>query len=42
MKDTYIFPAFFESNEDGITIFFPDFPGSAAADCAQAVSWLEG
>ena len=27
MKDTYIFPAFFESNEDGITIFFPDLPG---------------
>lgn len=27
MKDTYIFPAFFETNEDGITIFFPDLPG---------------
>ena len=27
MKDTYIFPAFFESNEDGITIYFPDLPG---------------
>ena len=27
MKDTYIFPAYFETNEDGITIFFPDLPG---------------
>lgn len=27
MKDTYIFPAFFETNEDGITVFFPDLPG---------------
>lgn len=27
MKDTYIFPAFFEINEDGITIYFPDLPG---------------
>lgn len=27
MKDTYIFPALFETNEDGITVFFPDLPG---------------
>lgn len=27
MKDNYQFPAIFESDNDGISIFFPDLPG---------------
>lgn len=27
MKDNYIFPAVFDSDSDGISIFFPDLPG---------------
>ena len=27
MKDLYTFPAIFETNDDGIAIYFPDLPG---------------
>lgn len=27
MQDTYMFPAIFEAEENGISIFFPDLPG---------------
>ena len=27
MKDTYIFPAVFHVDEDGVSVYFPDLPG---------------
>lgn len=27
MKDLYTFPAIFETNENGISVYFPDLPG---------------
>lgn len=35
MKDTYIFPAIFDSAEDGISIEFPDLPG--CLPCADSL-----
>ena len=33
MQDTYMFPAIFEAEENGIAIFFPDLPG--CLPCAE-------
>ena len=35
MKDTYIFPAIFEQDENGIAILFPDLPG--CLPCAETM-----
>ena len=35
MKDTYIFPAVFEQDENGISIQFPDLPG--CLPCAETM-----
>lgn len=35
MKDTYIFPAVFEQDENGIAIVFPDLPG--CLPCAETL-----
>ena len=35
MKDTYIFPAIFEQEEHGVSIFFPDLPG--CLPCAETM-----
>lgn len=36
MKDTYIYPAVFYCEEDGISIVFPDLPG--CCPCADTIS----
>ncbi len=35
MKDTYIFPAIFQQDDDGISIFFPYLPG--CLPCADSM-----